>query len=363
MVPFAGFSMPLSYGDVGQVTAHNHVRTQAGLFDVSHMVQNLFTGPSTLAFLSHLCPSSLSTLPPYTSTLSVLLNHEGGIIDDMMVTKHDDENFYVVTNAGRAKEDGEWIEGRLKEWNEGAGKGKEVKWERLNGWGLIALQGPESSKVLQQHTSFNLNDFYFGQAAYIDIDGVKCHVARGGYTGEDGFEISIPPSDAVRLTKLIADTPPVQLIGLGARDSLRLEAGMCLYGHDLDETVSPIEAGLAWLVGKDRRAAGDFIGASRVLQELKDGPKRRRVGLELIGGAPAREGAEILSADGQSTLGVVTSGIPSPTLSTNIAMGYIASGSHKKGTQVKVRVRKSLRDAVVKPMPFVPAKYFRASKA
>ncbi len=165
MVPFAGFSMPLSYGDVGQgelghcylatqtplkrlgilylgtVAAHNHVRTQAGLFDVSHMVQNLFTGPSTLAFLSHLCPSSLSTLPPYTSTLSVLLNHEGGIIDDMMVTKHDDENFYIVTNAGRAKEDGEWFEARLKEWNEGEGKGKEVKWERLDGWGLIALQG------------------------------------------------------------------------------------------------------------------------------------------------------------------------------------------------------------------------------
>ncbi|KAL7412950.1 hypothetical protein BDY24DRAFT_352301 [Mrakia frigida] len=361
MVPFAGFSMPLSYSsDGGQIASHNHVRTQAGLFDVSHMVQSFFRGPSATAFLSSLVPSSLESLPEWHSTLSVLLNEEGGIIDDTILTKHSEGEWYVVTNAGRREEDLAWFGKKLEEWNAKEGKEQrgKVVMEVLEGWGLIALQGPKAVEVLQQHTSHDLSTLYFGQSAYMDVKGVNCHVARGGYTGEDGFEISIPPANTVDITALLAATEPVQLTGLGPRDSLRLEAGMCLYGHDLDESVSPVEAGLSWVIGKDRRAAADFLGSSRILKELASGPARRRVGF-LITGAPAREGAEIYARGGKEVIGKITSGIPSPTVGGNIGMGYIQNGFHKKGTEVSIMVRKKLRDAVVKAMPFVEAKYYR----
>ncbi|WWC66573.1 glycine cleavage system T protein [Kwoniella pini CBS 10737] len=366
MVPFAGWSMPLSYGDIGQITAHKHVRASAGLFDVSHMLQHTFTGSTAQEFLLSLCPSSLSTLKPFTSTLSVLLNEEGGIIDDTIITKHSNESFYVVTNAGRSKEDKEHILKKLDEWNK-SNIGKEVKWETLDGFGLIALQGPKSSNVLQDLIldGTDLNNIKFGQSAFIELkdgDGkVKCHVARGGYTGEDGFEISIPPSNAVSITTSITNHPDVQLIGLGARDSLRLEAGMCLYGHDLDESVSPVEAGLSWVIGKDRRIEGSeptFPGKSRILSELSSGPSRRRVGFEIIG-SPAREGCKIFDSTGSSQIGVITSGIPSPSTGKNIAMGYISNGYHKKNTSVLIEVRKKMREAFVASMPFVPSKYFK----
>ncbi|OCF33312.1 glycine cleavage system T protein [Kwoniella heveanensis BCC8398] len=366
MVPFAGWSMPLSYGEVGQITAHKHVRSSAGLFDVSHMLQHQFVGASVQDFLLTLCPSSLDSLSPFSSTLSVLLNESGGIIDDTIITKHSDESFYVVTNAGRATEDKAHISEKLKEWNV-ANKGQEVEWTTLEDWGLVALQGPKAADVVQTLTDKDLTEIKFGQSAFVELktgegeEKVKCHVARGGYTGEDGFEISIPPSSAVALTTRIAAHPDVQLIGLGARDSLRLEAGMCLYGHDLDESVSPVEAGLSWVIGKARRAEDaqpSFPGKSRILAELAKGPSRRRVGFEITG-SPAREGCKIFDKSGTQEIGVITSGIPSPTLGKNIAMGYIANGSHKKGTEVLVEVRKKMREAVVKPMPFVPTKYFK----
>ncbi|RSH91873.1 Aminomethyltransferase, mitochondrial [Saitozyma podzolica] len=362
MVPFAGWSMPLSYGEVGQITAHNHVRNAAGLFDVSHMLQHRFTGPSSQSFLESLSPSSLHALTPFSSTLSVLLNESGGIIDDTIITKHSDNDFYVVTNAGRSEEDKAHIGSKLAEWNENH-PGKEVKWETMDGWGLLALQGPKAAEVLQGLTETDLSAVKFGQSAFAEIGQgkVTCHVARGGYTGEDGFEVSIPPEHAVELTELLSGHPDVQLIGLGARDSLRLEAGMCLYGHDLDESVSPVEAALTWVIGKDRRAPdapNPFPGKSRILEEIANGPKRRRVGFEVIG-VPAREGCKVFAADGKTEIGVITSGIPSPTLGTNIAMGYVLNGQHKKGTKVQVEVRRKLREAVVKPMPFVPTKYYK----
>ncbi|WWD18007.1 glycine cleavage system T protein [Kwoniella shandongensis] len=366
MVPFAGWSMPLSYGEVGQITAHKHVRSSAGLFDVSHMLQHNFTGPTAQSFLLTLCPSSLASLPPFSSTLSVLLNEVGGIIDDTIITKHSDDAFYVVTNAGRAKEDKEFITKQLAKWNAEHKDGEKVKWETLEGWGLLALQGPKAKDVVQGMTDKDLSEIKFGQSAFVELDNgkgdkVKCHLARGGYTGEDGFEISIPPAEAVAIGERIAQHPDVLLIGLGARDSLRLEAGMCLYGHDLDESISPVEAGLSWVIGKDRRAEDatpTFPGKSRILTELAKGPGKRRVGFEVIG-APAREGSKIFDAAGTKQIGVITSGIPSPSLGTNIAMGYIENGQHKKGTEVKVEVRKKLRDAVVRPMPFVPTKYYK----
>ncbi|PWN52242.1 glycine cleavage system T protein [Violaceomyces palustris] len=361
MVPFSGYSMPLTYADVGQMASHHHVRSKTGLFDVGHMVQHNFTGPTAQAFLERISPSSVSSLAPFSSTLSVLLSESGGILDDLIITKHSDEKFYLVTNAGRREEDLAWIRDRLKEWN---ASHEPVHHEVLEGWGLLALQGPTSSEVLQKLVGegFDLKTLTFGKSAFIDLkvaggEKVKCHVARAGYTGEDGFEISIPPTSTVSVAEALVSDPEVQLAGLAARDSLRLEAGMCLYGQDLDETVSPIEAGLAWCVGKDRRKAANFIGHQRVLSELEKGPSRRRVGL-VIQGSPARQGCDIFNSDGKK-IGKVTSGIPSPTLGKNIAMALVEDGHHKRGTKVLVEVRKKLREAEVAKMPFVENKFYR----
>ncbi|KAK0537448.1 Aminomethyltransferase, mitochondrial [Tilletia horrida] len=362
LVPFGGYEMPLTYAGTGQVASHHHVRNECGLFDVGHMVQHFFSGPGAQAFLQKLTPSSLSSLAPFTSTLSVLLNAQGGILDDTVVTKHADDRFYVVTNAGRRTEDLAWFESQLAEWskNEAGSKG-EVKHEVLDGWGLVALQGPKAADVLGKllDGSVDLKALTFGKSAYGKLKGVECHIARGGYTGEDGFEISIPPEHTESITEALLAIEPTQPAGLAARDSLRLEAGMCLYGHDLDESVSPVEGALAWVVGKDRRASGDFLGAERVLKELKEGPPRRRVGLLIEAGPSAREGSAVLAEDGQTPIGVVTSGIPSPTLGKNIAMALVANGSHKAGTKLKVSVRNKIREAEVAKLPFVPSKFYR----
>jgi aminomethyltransferase len=356
MVPFGGYAMPLTYGDVGQMASHRHVRNACGLFDVGHMVQHTFTGPGSAAFLESLCPTSLKTLEPYSSTLSVLLNDQGGIIDDLIVSKQaDEQTWYVVTNAGCREKDLKHLDARLRAWN-----GDEVSHVVLDDYGLVALQGPQAAEVLAKHTEADLSRLTFGKSVRATVAGAECHIARAGYTGEDGFEISIPPQQTEAVTQALLDTAPTQLAGLAARDSLRLEAGMCLYGHDLDDSTSPIEGGLAWLVSKNRREQKDFPGAERILSELsKDkGPVRRRVGL-LIEGAPAREGAQILAEDGRTPLGTITSGIPSPTLGQNIAMGYVLNGHHKKGTSVLVDVRRKLRAAKVVGMPFVPSKFYR----
>ncbi|CAD6892657.1 unnamed protein product [Tilletia laevis] len=362
LVPFGGYEMPLTYAGTGQVVSHHHVRNECGLFDVGHMVQHHFIGPGAQAFLQKLTPSSLSSLAPFSSTLSVLLNAEGGILDDTVITKHADDRFYVVTNAGRRTEDLAWFESQLAEWNksEASSKGK-VDHQILDGWGLVALQGPKSAGVLDKLVGdgFDLKTLTFGKAANVKLNGVSCHVARGGYTGEDGFEISIPPEHTEAVTQALLAIEPTQPVGLAARDSLRLEAGMCLYGHDLDTSVSPVEGALAWVVGKDRRAAADFLGAERVLRELKEGPARRRVGLIIEAGPSAREGSPILAEDGKTPIGIVTSGIPSPTLGKNIAMALVANGSHKSGTKLKVSVRNKIREAEVTKLPFVPNKFYR----
>ncbi|KAI0277451.1 hypothetical protein BGY98DRAFT_1079288 [Russula aff. rugulosa BPL654] len=363
MVPFAGYHMPLVYGDVGQVANHQHVRQSAGLFDVGHMVQSNFRGATATQFLEWLTPSSLSTLAPYTSTLSVFLNERGGIIDDTVITKHASDAFYVVTNAGRRVEDLAWFAARLAEWNASErAKDGPVEHELLDGWGLLALQGPASADHLQALTSYDLRALAFGRSAFVPLEGINVHVARGGYTGEDGFEISVPPAQATFLASALLRSP-VQLAGLGARDSLRLEAGLCLYGNDLDENTTPVEAGLSWVIGKDRRALGGFMGSEEVLQQLKNGPSRRRVGL-IVEDAPARQGAKILTPETSDEIGgyvgVVTSGIPlAPTVGKNIAMGYIKSGFHKKGTAVMVEVRRKARPALVTPMPFITTRYWR----
>ncbi|USP74131.1 putative aminomethyltransferase, mitochondrial [Curvularia clavata] len=367
-VPFGGYLMPVQYSDLSIINSHNWTREKASLFDVGHMVQHHFSGSGAEAFLESITPSSLSALPKQQSTLSTLLNSNGGIVDDTVITRLSDR-FYVVTNAGCREKDTAYFKAQLDAWKS-AHPDQPVKWQILDGQGLVALQGPLSSEVLSRvlddKSKKDLETLYFGQCTTATIKGTDAEVlvSRGGYTGEDGFEISIPSYATEAVTQYLLDSAKDELrfAGLGARDTLRLEAGMCLYGHDLDDTTTPVEAGLSWIIGKDRRANGGFLGDSVILQQLKKkseggGVSRRRIGL-IVEGSPAREGAEIVDEAGEK-IGTITSGCPSPTLKKNIAMGYIKDGMHKAGTEVDVVVRGKKRKAVVTKMPFVPSKYFK----
>ncbi|KAF2856436.1 aminomethyltransferas-like protein [Plenodomus tracheiphilus IPT5] len=342
---------------------------RTGLYELHSKVQHHFSGAGAEAFLESITPSSLSTLPERQSTLSTLLHPEtGGIVDDTVVTRLPGK-FYVVTNAGCRKKDTVYLKEQLDAWKS-AHPDQPVEWKILDGQGLIALQGPLSAevlaRVLEEKSAGDLKSLYFGQCIPATIKGTDAEVliSRGGYTGEDGFEISIPSYATEAITQFLLDSSKDELrfAGLGARDTLRLEAGMCLYGHDLDDTTTPVEAGLSWIIGKDRRANGGFHGSSVILQQLKKkseggGVSRRRIGL-IVDGAPAREGAKIVDEAGEE-VGNITSGCPSPTLKKNISMGYIKDGMHKAGTEVQVVVRGKKRKAVVTKMPFVPSKYFK----
>ncbi|OBT88608.1 glycine cleavage system T protein [Pseudogymnoascus sp. 03VT05] len=379
MVPFGGYAMPVQYSSLSVLDSHNFTRTGASLFDVSHMVQHHFTGPGAAAFLERITPSDVEGLPVHGSTLSTLLLPSGGIVDDLIITKLWDNRFYVVTNAGCREKDLKYLKEQLKTFR--LENSSEIEWTVLEGKGLIALQGPKAKEILSKLVADpardgRLSNLYFGQSRYMKLRTAKVGeelpfqsslllVSRGGYTGEDGFEISIPAQETERVTEMILEAggpEMVQLAGLGARDSLRLEAGMCLYGHDLNETITPVEAGMSWIIGKRRRAEGGFLGAETILPQLKpkakggQGIERRRVGL-IVEGPPAREGA-VIRVDGKD-VGVVTSGCPSPCLKKNIAMGYIQEGLHKSGTPVEVVVRGKARKAEVAKMPFLATGYYK----
>ncbi|KAG0228537.1 hypothetical protein BGW41_003397 [Actinomortierella wolfii] len=352
MVPFAGWSMPVQYAKLGVGASHVWTRQNASIFDVSHMLATRITGKDRIKFFESLTVADLENLPVGSGTLSVFTNENGGIIDDTIITKHQD-SLYVVSNAGCADKDLAHIRKHLANFQN---KGGDVDLKIIDDHSLIALQGPKAAPVLEALVGKSLQDFPFMDARYLNIKGIECHVARSGYTGEDGFEISVPNNDAVQLTKLLLESPDVEMAGLGARDSLRLEAGMCLYGHDLDETITPVEAGLTWTIAKRRRAEGGFLGAAKIQEQLKNGVEKRRIGL-IVTGAPAREGAEIF-ANGE-LVGKVTSGCPSPSLKKNVAMGYVKNGLHKSGTELEVQVRNRKQKAVVTKMPFVPSGYHK----
>lgn len=379
LVPFGGYEMPVRYADQSVSASHVWTRTRASVFDVSHMVQRMFLGPGAGAFLERITPSDCRGLGLGRSTLSTLMKGDGkgGIVDDTIVTRLEEGQFYVVTNAGCREKDDEYLEEELGKW-----EGEDVRQVKLDGWGLVALQGPAAEEVLRdvlvESEKESLGELYFGQCMRarlrMDADGTPSStvlVSRGGYTGEDGFEISIKPDETVDVTRTLLEVggkERVRLAGLGARDSLRLEAGMCLYGHDLDESTTPVEAGLAWIIPKSRRGAdAGYYGAEVIAGQLVPkskggaGVERRRVGL-VVDGAPAREGAEIVDEKGEK-IGNVTSGCPSPTMGKNIAMGYIKDGFHKAGTEVNVVVRGKNRKAVVTKMPFVPSKYHKQLEA
>lgn len=376
MVPFGGFHMPVQYSSLGVSASHNFTRSHSSLFDVSHMVQHQFFGPGAIAFLERITPASISELDTHKSGLSTLLwPQTGGIVDDTIITRLAPELFYVVTNAGCREKDLKYFTEELDAFKKAGGD--KVEWKVMEDWGLVALQGPLAEEILTESlaepTKTNLKELYFGESTFLKLrlpggrTSSPLHVSRGGYTGEDGFEISIPPNEAATVTEAllkIGRPERLQLAGLGARDSLRLEAGMCLYGHDLDDTTTPVEASLSWVIGKHRRSEGGFHGSDVILSQLTlkskggNGVDRRRVGLT-VAGAPAREGADIVNSEGK-VIGKITSGCPSPTLGKNIAMGYIQDGFHKSGTAVEVLVRGKKRAAEVTKMPFVPSKYWKA---
>ncbi|KAF8927802.1 hypothetical protein BGZ47_001951, partial [Haplosporangium gracile] len=310
------------------------------------------TGKDRVKFYESITVADIENLPVGSSTLSVFTNENGGIIDDTIICKHQD-SLYVVSNAGCADKDLAHIRAQLKAFQN---KGGDVDLKIIDDHQLIAIQGPKAAAVIEELVGKSLQDFPFMDGRFLTIKGIECHVARSGYTGEDGFEISVPNSDAVEFTKLLIADPRVELAGLGARDSLRLEAGLCLYGNDLDETTTPVEAGLTWTIGKRRRAEGGFLGAEKIQDQLKNGVSRRRIGL-VVQGAPAREGAAIY-ANGE-LVGKVTSGCPSPSTKKNVAMGYVKNGVHKSGTELEVEVRGRKQKAVVTKMPFVPAGYHK----
>ena len=382
MVPFGGYSMPVQYSDLSVGESHKWTREKASLFDVGHMVQHRLSGPGAAPFLEKITPASTAALEPYHSTLSCLLHPAtGGIVDDTVITRLGPQLFYLVTNAACKAKDVAYLEEQIETRDASHGS---LDWEVLDGWGLVALQGPLSAEVLQSALmtagieDVDLKAMYFGQCKHVILKLAETSsksdtpilISRGGYTGEDGFEISVPPPLTVAFTEHLLECggpDRLRLAGLGARDSLRLEAGMCLYGHDLNDDTTPVEGGLSWVIHKDRRTAGGFHGEDTILSQLrskKDGgdpPKQRRVGL-IVDGAPAREGADIVNpaAEGsKDVVGRVTSGCPSPTLGKNIAMGYVKTPHHKAGTALEILVRGKPRKAEVVRMPFVKSRYWK----
>jgi aminomethyltransferase len=346
MVPFAGYEMPVQY-PTGILAEHLHTRSQAGLFDVSHMGQIRLAGADCVPALERLVPGDLAALAPLRIRYTLFLNEAGGILDDLMATRFPDGLFLVV-NAARKEADLAHLRDHL---------GTRATIEPLADRALLALQGPAAATVLSRFIE-GIAQLRFMSAAEVTIADRQCLVTRSGYTGEDGFEISLPSGEAEGFARRLLAEPEVSPTGLGARDSLRLEAGLCLCGHDIDETTTPIEADLAWTIGKRRRAEGDFPGAPTILRQLAEGTRRKRVGIRPDGRAPAREDTEIVDNAG-NRLGRVTSGGFGPSVGGPIAMGYVDSAHAMEGAPLQLLVRGAARPAHVARLPFFPTRYYR----
>jgi len=347
MVAFAGYELPVQYPS-GILSEHLHTRSHAGLFDVSHMGQLRLAGGDPVKALEALVPGDLLALASQHTRYTLLLNDEGCILDDLMATRLEDGLFLVV-NAARKEADLAHLRARLD---------RSTTVELLEDRALLALQGPVAATVLSRFCE-GIERLGFMTAIGATVAGCKCLVTRSGYTGEDGFEISLPAVGAAAVAEMLLVQPEVRPIGLGARDSLRLEAGLCLYGHDIDETTTPIEAALAWTIGKRRRAEGRFPGAALVLRQLAEGTARTRVGIRPDGRAPAREDTPIVDAAG-ARIGLVTSGGFGPSVGGPIAMGYVDRRHAAEGTPLGLLVRGTPRPARVARLPFVPHRYYRS---
>lgn len=342
MVPFAGYMMPIQY-PTGIVTEHHHTRQSAGLFDVSHMGAVEIRGGQATIALERLMPCDLAEMSPGQMRYGVFMLETGGILDDLLITRQEN-GYLLVINAGRKVEDLAYLQAHL------GGKVQLHVWEKPV---MVALQGPKAAQVLSRFFPSVASMPFMTARAFDNV-----WISRSGYTGEDGFEILMTAEAGVSLTQKLLEATEVKPIGLGARDSLRLEAGLCLYGHELTEEITPVEAGISWSIGKRRRVSGGFLGADKVLDQLAQGPLQRRVGLALMPGSIAREGAEIQSLEG-APIGYVSSGGHSPTLGHPIAMGYVEGAYAPVGTGVLIQIRGQARAAKVVKMPFVPHSYYK----
>jgi aminomethyltransferase len=352
MVPFAGYDMPVQY-PLGVMKEHRHTRTQAGLFDVSHMGQIRLTGADAAKALETLVPVDIIDLPVGMQRYALFTNEQGGILDDLMVANLGNETLLLVVNAACKDQDLAHVQKHL---------GNRCRIEPLfEERALLALQGPAAVTVLARLAP-QVAQMTFMQFASVTLLGIACYVSRSGYTGEDGFEISVPSADAEHLARTLLAEPEVEPIGLGARDSLRLEAGLCLYGHDMDSDTSPIEASLLWAISKTRRAegsrAGGFPGAEAIFAQHREGVMRKRVGLLPQARTPVREGAQIIDAQGVE-VGRVCSGGFGPTLDAPVAMGFVETTAAVIDNELHAIVRGKPVPLKVAKMPFVPQRYYR----
>lgn len=350
MVPFAGYALPVQY-PAGVMKEHLHTREQAGLFDVSHMGQVRLEGAAAAAALERLMPVDVIGLQPGQQRLALLTNEAGGILDDLMITNAG-SHLFVVVNAACKTQDLAHMRQHL---------GTDCSVTELADRALLALQGPAAGAVMARLAPAS-GDLVFMTAAEIEVAGVGCFVTRSGYTGEDGFEISVPAAQAEALARRLLAEAEVMPIGLGARDSLRLEAGLCLYGNDMDDTTTPVEAALTWVISKARRPGGarpgGYPGADAVQKHLSEGAARRRVGLRPLGRAPIREDTDLADPAGR-VIGRVTSGGFGPTVEAPVAMGYVETAYAKAGQEISAMVRGKALPVQVAKMPFVEQRYYR----
>ena len=357
MVPFAGYAMPVQYDMAGDLAArckggvmaeHLHCRRQAALFDVSHMGQAIIADPGAAIALERLVPGDITGLKPGRQRYTLLTNEAGGIIDDLMVANLGADRLFLVVNASRKQVDLTHIAANLPE---------RMHVTAVEDRALLAIQGPAAAAVLQRLSDSAAKLGFMG-VAETAVAGIDCIVSRSGYTGEDGFEISVPADHAETLANRLIEEREVVPAGLGARDSLRLEAGLCLYGNDIDEVTTPVEAGLTWVIGKRRKMAWDFPGGIAIRDQLDNGAPRHRVGIRPDGRAPARAQTTIVADDGTEA-GTITSGGFSPSLNAPIAVGYVRKGLGDDGTRLHLMVRGKPLPATIVPLPFVPHRYAR----
>lgn len=349
MVAFAGYEMPLHYKQMGVVKEHLHTREQAGLFDVSHMGQVMVHGKEAAQGLARITPVDVSAIGIGKQCYALLTNESGGILDDLIITRRSEDEFFLVVNADCKTADIAHLQNHIQTVT------------TLPERALLALQGPAAHTIMQKIAPV-ATALTFMSTCDAEIEGALCYITRSGYTGEDGFEISIPNEQAEMIMETLLSFPEVVAIGLAARDSLRLEAGLCLYGHDIHAQTTPIEAGLTWSISKSRRLGGEqeggFLGAEVILQQLKNGVSKKRVGLTILGKLPLREGTELYQSD--QKVGEVSSGGFSPSLQKPIAMAYVDSQYTQLGTELTAIVRNKSILAIVAKMPFVPQRYYRS---
>ncbi len=345
MVDFAGWEMPVQY-PMGIMGEHKQCREKAALFDVSHMGQVILRGDNVGEKLETLCPQAFATLKEGKARYGFFTNDDGGIMDDLIVSNAGD-HYFVVVNAALRHQDIPHMQANLD--------GVEVT--EIFARALVAVQGPSAEEVVASLCPA-ARELKFMETTVAEIDGVECRISRLGYTGEDGYEISIPEADAIRISKLFLAHDDCEPAGLGARDSLRLEAGLCLYGNDIDQSTSPVEASLGWAMQKRRKEEGGFPGAARIQKELAEGAAKKLVGIKPEGRAPARQGVEVQTLEGDS-IGAITSGSFGPTVGGPVAMGYVATEHSAAGTKVNLIIRGKAQPAEIVALPFVTQNYKR----